>query len=84
LSLILLCIWEVNLLSSESLKKAMQPIKPGELDKVPPGYWAAVVDGRVVAWARTLKELCEEMARRGYKKDEYSVIKVPSHDLLVV
>lgn len=62
----------------------MQPIKPGELDKVLPGYWAAVVDGRVVAWARTLKELREEMACRSYKKDEYSVIKVPSHDLLVV
>jgi len=71
-------------LFSEALRRAMQPIKPGELDKVPPGYWAAVVGGCVIAWARTLKELREEMSRRGYKKDEYSVIKVPSHDLLVV
>ncbi len=67
-----------------TLKKAVQPIKPGELDKVPLGYWAAVVDGRVVAWARTLKELREIMAQRGCMKDEYGVIKVPSHDLLVV
>jgi len=66
------------------LKKAVQPIRPGELDKVPPGYWAAIVDGRVVAWARTLKELREIMAQKGFKKDEYGVIKVPSHDLLVV
>ena len=67
-----------------TLKKAVQPIKPGELDKVPPGYWAAVVDGCVVAWARTLKELCEIMARKGFKRNEYGVIKVPSHDLVVV
>ncbi len=32
-------------------------IKPGELDKVPPSKWVAIVDGRVVAWADTLKEL---------------------------
>ena len=67
-----------------ALKRATQPIKPGELDKVPPGYWAAVVDGRVVAWAQTLKELREIMARKGYRREEYGVIKVPSHDLLVV
>ncbi len=69
---------------THALKKAIQPIKPGELDKVPPGYWAAIVDGRVVAWARTLKELREIMAQKGYKREEYGVIKVPSHDLLVV
>ncbi|MCD6301700.1 MAG: hypothetical protein J7L82_06490 [Staphylothermus sp.] len=69
---------------SAALKKALQPVKPGELDKVPPGYWAAIVDGHVVAWARTLEELREIMAQKGYKKDEYGVIKVPRHDLLVV
>ncbi len=69
---------------TNALKKAVQPIKPGELDKVPFGYWAAVVDGRVIAWARTLKELREIMARKGFKRDEYGIIKVPSHDLLVV
>lgn len=67
-----------------SLKRAAQPIKPGELDKVPPGYWAAVVDGCVVAWARTLKELREIMSQKGFKREEYGVVKVPSHDLLVV
>jgi len=67
-----------------TLKRALQPIKPGELDKVPPGYWAAIVDGRVVAWARTLKELREIMTHKGYRKYEYGVIKVPGHDLLVV
>ena len=66
------------------MKKATQPIKPSELDKVPPGYWAAVVDGGVVAWAKTLKELRELMAEKGFKREEYRVIKVPSHDLLVV
>ena len=62
----------------------MQPIRPGELDRVPPGYRAAIVGGRVVAWAETLKELHEAMARKGYKRDEYGVIKVPEHDLLVI
>jgi len=71
-------------LTTATLKRALQPVRPGELDKVPLGYWAAIVDGRVVAWARTLEELREIMARKGYKKDEYGVIKVPSHDLLVV
>ncbi|MCE4600212.1 MAG: DUF5678 domain-containing protein [Desulfurococcales archaeon] len=71
-------------MATTGLKKALQPIKPGELDKVPPGYWAAIVDGRVVAWASTLKELREIMARMGYKREEYGVVKVPSHDLLVV
>lgn len=69
---------------SASLKRATQPIKPGELDKVPPGYWAAVVDGGVIAWARTLRELRGVMAEKGFKREEYGVIKVPSHDLLVV
>jgi len=70
-------------LATTGLKRALQPIKPGELDRVPPGYWAAIVEGRVVAWASTLKELREIMTRMGYKRDEYGVIKVPSHDLLV-
>ena len=65
-------------------KKVMEPIKSGELDKVPLGYWAAVVDGRVVGWARTLSELRIIMTKKGYKKNEYGIIKVPSHDLLVV
>jgi hypothetical protein len=52
-----------------ALRRAAQPIRPGELDKVPPGYWAAIVDGRVVAWARTLKELREVMARKGFKRE---------------
>ena len=69
---------------STMLKRAVQPIRPGELDKVPPGYWAAVVDGRVVAWAETLRELRRVMSRKGFKREEYGVIKVPSHDLLVV
>lgn len=65
-------------------RQAIQPIRPGELDKVPPGYWAAVVDGYVVAWARTLRELREIMAQKGFRKNEYGVIKVPSHDMLIV
>ncbi len=71
-------------MAGRGLRGALQPIKPGELDKVPPGYWAAVVEGRVVAWASTLRELREVMERMGFKKDEYGIIKVPSHDLLVV
>ena len=70
-------------MSASALKRAVQPIKPGELDRVPPGYWAAIIGGRVVAWDRTLKELREIMARKGYGRDEYGVVKVPSHDLLV-
>ena len=58
----------MEVLTTSTLKKAVQPIKPGELDTVPPGYWAAIIDGRVAAWARTLKELREIMTRKGYKK----------------
>ena len=64
--------------------KAAIVIKDGELDKVPPGYWAAIVDGKVVAYARTLEELEKIMEKKGYRKGDYGVIKVPSHSLLVV
>ena len=62
---------------------AIEVIRRGELDKVPPSYWAAIVDGRVVAYARTLEELEKIMERKGYRKGSYGVVKVPSHDLLV-
>lgn len=64
--------------------KPIVAIRKGELDKVPPGYWAAVVDGRVVAYAKTLRELVKIMEEKGYRKGSYGVIKVPKHDLLVV
>jgi len=58
-------------------------IKPGELDRVPPGYWAAIVDGKVVAWAKSLQELLRIMESKGYKRSEYAVVKVPPDELLV-
>ena len=64
--------------------KSIGVIKKGELDRVPEGYWAAIVDGRVVAYARSLEELEKIMRKRGYEKGSYGVIKVPSHNLLVV
>ncbi len=64
--------------------RAIELVRPGELDKVPPGKWAAIKDGKVIAWANTLKELRKIMEEKGYSRDEYYVIKVPSHDLLVV
>ena len=50
---------------------------------MPPGKWAAVKDGRVLAWASSLEELRKIMEEKGYRRDEYYVVKVPSHDLLV-
>ena len=73
-------IWCPNLPSAEPVEL----VKPGELDKVPPGKWAAIKDGRVIAWANSLEELRRVMEKKGYRRDEYYVIKVPSHDLLVV
>ncbi len=63
---------------------AEEIVRPGELDKVPPGKWAAIKDGEVIAWADTLQKLRNIMERKGFKRDEYYVIKVPSHNLLVV
>ena len=64
--------------------KVVELVKPGELDRVPPGKWAAIKDGKVVTWANSLEELRRVMEKKGYKRDEYYVIKVPSHNLLVV
>jgi len=64
--------------------KPIEVIKKGELDKVPEGHWAAIVDGRVIAYARTLEELERIMGEKGYERGSYGIIKVPSHDLLVV
>ena len=64
--------------------RVIELVEPGELDKVPPGKWVAVKDGKVVAWANTLKELRERMEEKGYNREEYYVIKVPSHDFLVI
>jgi len=64
--------------------EVVELVKPGELDRVPPGKWAAIKDGKVVAWANSLEELRRVMEKKGYKRDEYYVIKVPSHNLLVV
>ena len=64
--------------------KVVELVKPGELDRVPPGKWAAIKDGKVVTWANSLEELRKVMEKKGYRREEYYVIKVPSHDLLVV
>ena len=63
--------------------KSVKLVKPGELDRAPPGYWAAVVDGRVVAWADSLQKLLSVMESKGYERNEYAVIKVPPDELLV-
>ena len=67
-----------------SKSKAIELVRAGELDKVPPGYWTAIVDGRVVAWAKSLAELREVMRKRGYGREDYVIFKVPRHDLLVL
>ena len=63
--------------------RSVKLVKPGELDRIPPGYWAAIVDGKVVAWAASLQKLLSVMENKGYKRDEYAVIKVPPDELLV-
>ncbi len=42
------------------------------------------MDGKVVAWARTLAELRKIMSQKGYSRSGYGVVKVQSHDLLAV
>jgi len=69
--------------STAKKRRSMQLVKPGELDKVPPGYWAAVVNGKVVVWADNLWDLLSIMEKRGYKRNEYAVIKVPPDELLI-
>ena len=68
---------------SASKKERVELIKLGELDKVPSGYWAAVVYGKVVAWADDLRDLISIMEKKGYKRNEYAVIKVPPDELLI-
>ncbi len=68
---------------SASTSRSIKLVKPGELDRVPPGYWAAIIDGKVVAWAKSLQELLMIMESKGYKKGEYAVVKVPPDELLV-
>ncbi len=63
--------------------RSVKLVKPGELDRVPPGYWAAIVDGKVIAWAASLNKLLTIMENKGYKRNEYAVIKVPPDELLV-
>ncbi len=63
---------------------AIDLVKPGELDKVPPSKWAAIKNGKVLEWADSLEKLRRIMKRKGYKRTEYYVIKVPGHNLLVV
>ncbi len=65
------------------VRRSIQLVEPGELDKVPPGHWAAVVNGKVVAWADSLDDLLSIMEKKGYKRNEYAVIKVPPDELLV-
>ncbi|RLG75261.1 MAG: hypothetical protein DRO12_05745 [Thermoprotei archaeon] len=53
--------------------EVVELVKPGELDKVPPGKWAAIKDGKAVAWPNSLEELRRVMERKGYKRGEYYV-----------
>ncbi len=68
---------------TSTTSRSVKLVKPGELDRVPPGYWAAIIDGKVVAWADSLQKLLSIMESRGYKRSEYAVIKVPPDELLV-
>ncbi len=70
-------------MSASTSGRSVKLVKPGELDRVPPGYWAAIVDGRVIAWADSLQKLLSIMESKGYKRNEYAVIKVPPDELLV-
>ena len=70
-------------MSASTSSKSVKLVEPGELDRVPPGYWAAIIDGKVVAWADSLQKLLSIMESRGYKRNEYAVIKVPPDELLV-
>ncbi|MCE4614234.1 MAG: DUF5678 domain-containing protein [Desulfurococcales archaeon] len=62
--------------------RVLKPLRPGELDKVPRGNWVALVDGRMVACARSLEELMDIMEKKGYSYDEYIAVKLHRHDLM--
>ena len=62
--------------------RLIKPILDGELDKVPPGHWAAIIEGKVVAHAPTLEELEETMTQRGYSNEDHGVVKLSSTELL--
>ncbi|MEB3779065.1 MAG: DUF5678 domain-containing protein [Desulfurococcales archaeon] len=66
-----------------STSRSVKLVKPGELDQIPPGCWAAIIDGKVIAWADSLQKLLSIMENKGYKRNEYAVIKVPPDELLV-
>ncbi len=46
------------------------------IDKVPEGYWAAIIDDQVVAWASSREELEKIMSGKGYGRNQYRVVKV--------
>jgi len=73
----------IRILPAPASGRSVKLVKPGELDRVSPGYWAAIVDGKVVAWASSLQKLLSIMKSKGYKRIEYAVIKVPPDELLV-
>ncbi len=54
---------------SAPTSRSIKLVKPGELDRVPPGYWSAIIDGKVVAWAKSLQELLMIVESKGYKKN---------------
>ncbi len=71
-------------MATTALKRALQPVKTDKLDRVPPGYWAAIVDGCIVVWVLTLKRATQDNGTKRLQERQVWIIKFSSHDLLVV
>jgi len=65
------------------MSKTVKLIEPGELDEYA-DKWVAIINGRVVCDAKSLSELIVKMKEKGYELNKYYVLKVPSHELILV
>ena len=52
-------------MSRSAQSKDYRACKAWQLDRVPPGKWAVIKDGKVIAWANSLEELRKVMEKKG-------------------
>ncbi|MCE4617698.1 MAG: hypothetical protein F7C32_03850 [Desulfurococcales archaeon] len=67
-----------------SKNKPRKPANLINLGNAPPGSWAAIIDNQLLAWAQTLPELRQLMSDKGYNRDAYAIIKIPSSCVAVI
>ena len=55
-----------------------------EIDNAPPGSWIGIMEGKPVAWARTLPMLRRIMGELGFPREEYIVAKISECSVSIV